>query len=182
MLNFKQFINEHVLSIGLKDAHEKYREQHRDEIHDMIHHAYKPIGGYGGHESGSREESKSIHDDISSSVIKATKRDGKITSVNLYKKKHGLKSIAAATDGTTQGKKDFVKNKTEDHKQKRAWAEVSGKVAHIMSKIGAPEIPASRAKELMGKDVKPHEDGIHYDRNIGGHMHTKKIVGYPKTS
>lgn len=179
-LSFSQFITERVLSIGLKDDHEKFREQHRDEIHDMIRTAYKPIGGYAGHESGSDKESKAIHDDISSSVIKATKRDGKVTAVNLYKKQHGRKSIASATDGSDQGKKDFMKTKIEDHEQKRAWGEVSGKVSHIHSKIGTPDIPSSRAKELLGKDVAPHDDGVHYDRTIGGHMHTKKMVGHPK--
>ena len=182
LLSFSDFLVERVLSIGLNDDHEKHREKHRDEIHDMIHKAYQPIGGYGGHESGSEKESKAIHDDISASVIKATKRDGKISAVNLYKKQHGRKSIASATDGTEQGKKDFIKTKLEDHEQKRAWGEVSGKVAHLHSKIGTPDIPSSRAKELLGKDVKPHDDGVQYDRAIGGHMHTKKMVGHPKKS
>lgn len=182
MLSFQDFLTERVLSIGLNPEHDQHRETHRNEIHDMIHHAYKTIGGYAGHESGSKEESKAIHDDISSSVIKATKRGDKVTAVNLYKKQHGRKSIASATDGTEQGKKDFMKTKIEDHEQKRAWGEVSGKVSHIHSKIGTPDIPAHRAKELLGKDVQPHADGTHYDRKIGGHMHTKKMVGHPKTS
>lgn len=182
MQTFTEFITEHVLSIGLNDNHDRFREQHRGEFHDLIQKAYKPIGGYAGHKSGSESESKAIHDDISSSVIKATKRDGKITAVNLYKKQHGRKSIASASDGTDQGKKDYLKTKIEDHEMKRAWGEVSGKVAHIHSKIGTPDIPSSRAKELLGKDVKPHADGVHYDRAIGGEVHTKKMVGHPKVS
>lgn len=178
--SFSEFITERVISIGLNADHEKFREQHRKEIHDMIHQAYKSIGGYSGHSPGSKEESKAIHDDISNSLIKATKRNGKITAVNLYKKQHGRKSIASATDGTSQGKQDFMKTKIEDHEMKRAWGEVSGKVAHVHAKIGTPDIPASRAKELLGKDVTPHDDGINYDRKIGGHMHTKKMVGHPK--
>lgn len=178
----EELLNERVLSIGLNPEHEKHRETHRKEIHDMIHHAYSSIGGYGGHKSGSEEESKAIHHDISSSVIKATKRDGKITAVNMYKKQHGRKSIAAATDTTAQGKDDLKKTKLEDHEHKRAWGEVSGKVAHLHSKLGTPDIPAHRAKELLGKDVKHHDDGVHYDRKIGDQMHTKKMVGHPKTS
>jgi len=178
--SFKQFLTERVVSIGINPEHEKFREQHRDEIHDMIHKAYKPLGGYAGHDSGSSEESKAIHADIDSSVIKATRRDGRLTAVNLYKKQHGRKSIASATDGSEQGKKDFVKTKIEDHEQKRAWGEVSGKVAHIHAKIGTPDIPASRAKELLGKEVTPHGDDVYYDRPIGGHVHTKKMVGHPQ--
>ncbi|MHB8124002.1 MAG: hypothetical protein ACYDG4_18100 [Desulfuromonadaceae bacterium] len=180
MLSFAEYLNERVLSIGLKADHEQHREKHRAEIHDMLRAAYEPIGGYGGNESGSKAESDAIHHDISNSIIKATKRDGKISSVNLYKDQHGRKSIASATDGSAQGKKDFMSTKGEDHTQKRAWGEVSGKVSHLHSKIGTPDIPASRAKELLGKDVKPHADGVHYDRKIGDHEHTKKMVGHPK--
>lgn len=182
MLTFNQFIIERVLSIGLNPEHEKYREHHRQEMHDMIRKAYSQpeLGGYGGLKSGSPEESKAINDDISNSVIKATRRDGKITAVNLYKKQHGRKSIAAATNGTEQGKKDLIKTKLEDTEQQRAWGEVSGKVAHIHKKIGTPDIPASRAKELLGKDVTPQGE-YEYTRNIGGTPHTKKMVGFPKT-
>ena len=119
MLRFKQFrqLDEHILNIGLNPAHEKYREQHKSEFHNILHNSYKKIGGYGGHESGSKEESEAIHSDISNSnhVIKATKRDGKITSLNIYKKSHGRKSIGVGTDGTDQGKKDFIKTKIEDN-------------------------------------------------------------------
>ena len=148
MLSFKNFLLERVLSIGLNPDHERFRDQHRNEIHDMIRKSYSPIGGYAGFSSGSEEESKAIHSDISNSVIKAVKRDGKITALNLYKKQHGRKSIASATDGSDQGKKDYLKTKLEDHEQKRAWGEVSGAVEHISKKLGVPGIPSSRAQEL----------------------------------
>lgn len=180
MKTFIEYLNEHVLSIGMNPEHEKYREQHRSEMHDMIRSAYKPIGGYGGLGHGTKEESDAIHHDITHSLIKATKRDGHITSVNLYKAQHGRKSIASATNGTDQGKKDFLKAKTEDHTQKRAWGEVSGAVEHIHKKMGVPAIPASHAKKLLGKDVEPHDDKEHYDRMIGGHKHTKIMMGHPK--
>ena len=179
-MRFKQYIQERVLSIGIKDTHEANREIHRHEIHGILHKSYASIGGYGGLGSGSKEEHDAIHSDISNSLIKATKRDGKITAVNLYKDKHGRKSIAAGTDGTEQGKKDFMKSKQEDHEQKRSWGEVSGKMEHIAKKIGNPVIPNHMAAKLTGKEVKPHEDGEHYDRDIGGHSHTKLIIGHPK--
>lgn len=188
MQNFKSFLaeqellSEKVLSIGINPAHEVHREKHRQEIHDMIHKAYSDpkIGGYGGHKSGSKEESDAIHHDISHSAIKATKRDGKITAVNLYKKQHGRKSIASATDGSEQGKKDWKKTKIEDHEQKRAWGEVSGAAEHLQRKMGVPVIHSNRAGELLNKEVKPHGNGEHYDRKIGGEMHTKVMMGHPK--
>lgn len=173
-------LNEKVLSIGLNPNHDAARELHRHEIHDMISHAYTPVGGYLGLGTGSDKESEAIHSDISNSLIKAVKRNGKITSVNMYRKQHGRKSIASATDGTAQGKADFMKSKLEDHEHKRAWGEVSGKMAHISSKIGMPDIPSHRAKELLDKDVTAHDDGVHYDRDIAGKQFTKKMVGHPR--
>lgn len=142
MLSFREFFfAEHVLSIGMNPNHEKYREQHRQQIHDIIHNSYKSIDGYGGLGSGSKAESDAIHHDISHSMIKATKRGNEITAVNLYKDKFGRKSIASGTNGTPEGKKDYMKTKTEDHTQKRAWGEVSDKAEHIGKKIGNPVIP-----------------------------------------
>lgn len=188
MKTFKSFITEQeilqerIVSIGLHHSQEKDREKHRQEIHDIIHKSYShpDIGGYGGHKSGSKEESQAIHHDISNSVIKATKRDGKISAVNLYKKQHGRKSIASGTDGTPQGKKDWKKTKIEDHEQKRAWGEVSGAAEHLQRKIGVPVIHSNKAGKLLNKEVHPHPDGEHYDRNIGGEKHTKVMMGHTK--
>lgn len=180
MQSFKNFILERVISIGLNPDHEKYRNQHRKEIHDIIHKSYSQVGGYGGHKSGSKEESDAIHHDISHSVIKATKREGKISAVNMYKKQHGRKSIASGTDGSEQGKKDLKKHKLEDHEQKRAWGEVSGAPEHIQKKMGVPVIPVHKMKKLTGKHLTPVGDTGHYTRTIGGHEHTKIGMGHPK--
>jgi hypothetical protein len=177
-----QLITEKIISIGLHPSQESQREKHRQEIHDILHRSYAhpSIGGYSGHSSGSKEESDAIHKDISNSVIKATKRNGKITSVNLYKKQYGRKSIASGTDGSPQGKKDWSKTKIEDHEQKRAWSEVSGAAEHYQRKIGVPVIPSNKAGKLLNKEIHPHEDGEHYGREIGGSMHTKVMMGYTK--
>lgn len=183
MIKFTQFVNtldEKVLSIGLNPAHEKHREVHRQEIHDMIHKSYKDIGGYSGHASGSPEESHAIHKDISTSMIKATKRGDKITAVNLYRPQHGRKSIASATDTSHEGKVDWKKNKEEDIKQKRSWGEVSGKPEHILKKMGAPVVPNKDVARLTGKDVTPDPNGEHYTRKIGGQLHRKIALGFPK--
>jgi hypothetical protein len=180
MQSFKDFLSEHILSIGFNPDHEKYRETHRSEMHNLIKNAYKEIGGYAGLGHGSKEESDTIHNDISKLNIKAVKRDGKISSMNMYKDQHGRKSVASATDTSTQGKKDFIKTKDEDNKQKRAWGEVSGAVEHLQKKLGVPSIPSSRTKELIDKDVNKHDDGYHYDRKIGAEHHTKVMMGHPK--
>ena len=91
MLSFKEYLEEEyleerVLSIGINKDHEHHREKHRGEMHDMLHKAYKPLGGYSGKKSGSKQESEAIHHDISHSAIKAVKRGGKLSAVALYKK------------------------------------------------------------------------------------------------
>lgn len=183
MQTFKSFISERVLSIGLNPKHESFREKHRQSIHDLMRASYSSIGGYGGHASGSDEESKAIHDDISKHLIKAVVRDGKVSAVNIYKGQHGRKLVAAATNGTDQGKQDWKKISTEDHQHERAWGEVSGAVAHIHSKIGMPKIPSSKATELIGKEVTPTPgDQYEYSRKIGSGIHQKVMMGHPKKS
>ncbi len=183
--SFKSFLNERVLSIGLNPEHEQHREKHRQEIHDLIHKSYKgvskddPDEGYGGHKSGSKEESDAIHHDITHSKIKAIKRDGKISAVNLYKTQHGRKSIASATNGTEQGKKDWKQIKHEDNKEKRAWGEVSGAAKAVQKKMGVPVVDTKHAERLIGKKVNI-KDKESYTRKIGGKEHEKSIMGHPK--
>jgi hypothetical protein len=181
MLSFIEYLSEHVISIGINSNHEHLRNKHHQEIHDLIQKSYSGVeGGYGGHGSGTKKESDSIHDDIHSSLIKAIKRNGKITAVNLYKDRHGRKSIAVGTDGTDQGKKDLLKIKLDDDKMERSWGEVSGKMEHLANKLGSPKVPNSKAAKLIGKDVETDPDGEHYTRDIGGSKKRKVIVGFPK--
>jgi hypothetical protein len=179
MHSFKSFLAEKVLSIGLNPEHEKFREKHRQQIHDVIQHSYKNVdGGYGGNGSGTKKESDAIHDDITHSVIKATKRGDKITAVNLYKKQHGRKSIASGTDGSEQGKNDWKKTKLEDNTKKRSWGEVSGAAEHLQRKIGVPVIKNNVVGKLLNKHIEKDEDGEHYTRDIGGQKHRKVAMGH----
>lgn len=181
MKSFSQYLEERVISIGLNPKQEVHRERYRQQMHDILRRSYAGVeGGYGGLGSGTEAESKSIHDDINNSIIKATRRNGKITSVNLYKKRYGRKSIALGHDGSDQGKNDIRKTMMTDKSQKRSWSEVSGAVENLRRKMGYPIIPSSRAKELTGKeDIRPI-DKERYVRKIGGSEHEKVIMGYPK--
>lgn len=180
-MQFKQFITEHIVSIGFNDDQEKLRAKYRDEIFDILQKAYShpSIGGYGKLTSGSQEEATAIKSDIESSLIKASIRNGKITAVALYKKSAGRKCIASGTDGTKQGLLDFKKNKLEDIKQERAWAEVSGKPEAIMRALGAPVVPSEQAAYLLDKEV-TIIDKERYSRKIGGKEADKVIIGFPK--
>lgn len=179
---FEEYLEEKVLSIGFNPAHEHHREKHRQEIHDILHKSYARINGYNGHKSGSPEESHAIHHDITHSNIKATKRDGKISSVNLYKDSHGRKSIASGTDGSERGKDDIIKTKHEDKDQvhRHTWGEASGSVKNLHKRIGTPVVHSKHAEHLTGKSDVKHIDHESYTRKIGGHEHEKTIFGNPK--
>ncbi len=178
----EHFLTERFLSIGLNDRDERFRKQYRREMIGMIVKSYEKIGGYNNMGSGSTAEAKIINDDISNPeiIIKAVQRNGKITALNFYKKQFGRKSIVSATDGTPQGKSDWMKIKLEDHEQKRAWGETSGAVERIQYKIGTPIIKPEIVAKLLNKKINPHQNGVQYDREIGGTMHTKTAFGYPK--
>lgn len=185
MLNFTDylsFITETIISIGLNQNHNGHRETHRTEMHDMIRKSYEKIGGFNSLGSGTKEESDAIHADISdtSNIIKGVKRNGKLTAINFYKKQYGRKSYISATDGTPQGKQDWLMVKLEDHEQKRAWGEASGAVEHINRKLGVPVIPNQLVSKLVGKPVTPLEGGEKYSRKIGGTEHIKTAFGHPK--
>jgi len=180
MLSFSQFLlQEKVLSIGINPEQEPLREKHRKEIFDILKSSYSKIGGYSGLGHKPEDEHKAIHADISNSMIKAVRRNGKIVAVSLYRDQHGRKTLALGTDGSAEGKDAIMKIMDEDNKQKRSWGEVSGAVEHLQTKIGVPRIPSELAGILIRKPhrvVGPHS----IERTIGGTKHTKTLMGHPK--
>jgi hypothetical protein len=183
MLRFKQYLSEKVLSIGFNPDHDKFREQHRDQIHDIIQKSYSKVdGGYGGLGSGTKEESDAIHRDISNLNIKAVKRNNNITAVNMYKDQFGRKSVATGHDGSDQGKSDWKMVASEDIKQhsRNVWGEVSGGSEIAKKKLGAKEIPYDDIEKLTGKKTQRVGDTNRYVRDIGGSPHEKVGIGNPK--
>lgn len=176
--SFNEYVmTEKVLNIGLSPNHEKHRELHRDEIHSIMRKSYAGIGGYSGLGSGSDKESRAIHADIDSHNIKAVKRDGKVVAAIVYKQQKGRKVIALGSDGSEQGRKDVAMLMKDDAKMKRSWGEYSGAVAHInRERLKLPVHSSSRASEILDKKTEPVSD-TKYTRDIGGHPHTKEIMG-----
>ena len=181
MLSFFEFITEKVLSIGLNPEHEKYRTQHMQDMHDMLVKSYHYVGGYAGLGSGSEEESKAIHSDLSNPdhIIKVIKRGSAITALAMYKPQFGRKGIASATDGTAQGVKDWKKMRDEDSRR-HGWAETSHKATAALKKLGYPEIPIQDMQRILSNKKLTPTSGNKYTREIGGHEHEKLGMGYPK--
>lgn len=147
-----------------------------DEVWEMLEKAYAPAGGF---------KSASSKDDLvhNSSLWKLVRRAGKIVSVVIYKDQHGRKSIAIATDGSEQGKKDLYKLKLDDLRLQRSWCEASGKIEAIIIKLGGKPLSNKFAEMLTGKKILGYDvDGIHYTRLIAGEPHSKVIFGFPELS
>jgi hypothetical protein len=169
-MSFKKFLIERYVNLLSKEDKEKYA----DEVWDILQSSYKDIGGF---KSADNKE-ELIKD---SSIWKLIRKNGKIVTVSIYKDKNGRKFIAGGTDGSSEGKKGFSEINKADIKMKRAWAEVSGAPEKIAIKNGGTYIPNTEAEKLTGKKIiRLHDNGIHYDRMISGHIHTKALIGFPK--
>lgn len=185
MKTFAEYLAERVVNIGLKAEDSDLRHKHADEIHSMLHHAYKSIGGYGGLGSGSEKEKSAIHADIHDArhTIKLHKRGDHLSHVSIYKMtKFGRKKIASATDRSEQGKKDYVQGEREDIRQadRHAYSEVSHAPEAIKRKLGAPIVPNDKVSEILNKKIEPDANGEHYVRELGGTPHRKVMMGNPK--
>ena len=159
---------EHV--VNAFDSNEKFK--YAAEVWDLLQSSYIKTGGF--------KSASSVAELIDDSGLwKLVTRDGKVTAVGIYKDKFGRKGIASGTDGSTQGKKDYMMIKSEDVKHKRSWSEVSGAPEKIMTKLGAKPIPNKYAHALTGKHIiELNRDGFHYTRLIAGHPHEKVIMGF----
>lgn len=146
--------------------------KYADQVWAVLQQAYSKLrGGFG--------TASSLEELIEKSGLwKVVVRDGKVSAVNIYKDQHGRKSIASGTDGTPQGKKDFMMIKNEDVKFNRAWVEVSDAPEKILARMGAKPIPSKFAGPLTGKEILDYNsDGYHYTRLIAGEPHEKIIYG-----
>lgn len=167
---FEIALFEHVVNLHTSEEKEKYI----DEVWDMLQKAYAGIGGF---------KSATSKEDLiqNSSIWKLVRRNKKLVSVGIYRDLHGRKSIAIATDGTIQGKKDLMKVRDDDIKLQRSWCECSGAVESLMKKIKAIPLDNKLAAKLTGKEIIGYDiDGVHYTRLIQGEPHVKVLYGFPK--
>ncbi len=167
-MKVQELLNEHV--VNAFDSNQKFR--YAAEVWDLLQASYANAGGF--------KSASSVAELIDDSGLwKLVTRDGKVTAVSIYKDKFGRKGIASGTDGSTQGKKDYLMIKGEDIKLKRSWSEVSGAPEKIMTRLGAKPIPNKYAQALTGKHILNYnDDGFHYTRLIAGHPHEKVIMGF----
>lgn len=178
--------------VNLFDPEKK--KQYADVVWDMIQNAYKKIGGIRGSGFSSKEDMiKNIP------FWKVAKKDGKVVAVALYKDKGGRKRIASATDGTEDGKEKLEIMGRDDITRQRSYAEVSSSsLKFVLRRWKGPEditkymILPKDAEKILGDELKypvsdddpevvahPELKKYFYQREIGGHYHTKLMIGTP---
>lgn len=143
---------------------------------DLINIAYKPVGGNPNFKTPSDVENPK--NDFEVIDVDA---DDEIDAASVTKKTNaGTKLVATAHDGTSAAKKAIIMHKVDLLNQSGYFAEVSGRVKDILINQGIPIITDQSIVEkvLSGKSIVWHGDGT-YDREIGGDMYTKTMVGHP---
>lgn len=174
-MRYKQILTERILNLTTQAE----KEQYKDEVWALLVRSYEKAGGF---KSAVSPDELVNTTNLWKLVVRPTV-DGKrhVSAANIYRDAYGRKSVAAGTDGTVQGKKDYMMVKSEDVKLRRAWAEVSGAPEAIFRKSGAQPISNKLAAKLTGKEIISLDpDGFHYTRLILGEPHTKMIMGWPK--
>lgn len=196
MLNFKDYVlSESYLTerfINLFSDQEK--EQYKDEVFAGLQQAYAAIGGLKGSGFTNAEDMvKNIP------MWKLSRKDGKIVAGVLYKDKGGRKIVASFTDGSVEGKKqlaDILKNEFT-----RSYTEVSEAALGFIKKVAGADtiakfaIPRDKVKSMLklnddefttdvpegDRNIKalPDLKDFFYQRKIGGHFHTKIMLGNP---
>ena len=131
------------------------KSEFAQQLFNLIDTAYKPIGGHPNYKSA---------DDIVGS-----EGDADYMVIDLDH------------DGSKEAKRAAINITVLLLKQPGYFVEVSGKLKDILQAKGAPIITDEEIirKVLKGKDIELNDDGS-YQREIGGKVFTKILMGNPK--
>lgn len=192
---FEQFISENYSSsLGLKknkwaDLKDSDKEQIRDEFFDLISIAYSEIGGH-----SKIRTSDDVFSDPDWNYWRMIDIDeDPYVDVIIFgsKGKYGVKYSGVGHDGEYASKRKYMDDRGKDLKMRGFYGEVSGKFSEILlKKYGVPSLDnKEEVEKVLGKEVEwhgrhpedPNMPGLGwYTRMLGGHPHTKIIVGRPK--
>lgn len=182
---FEDFLAERYVNAFQIDE----KEQFKDEVFKILTDSYASIGGLKG--NGFRSA-----DDMVKNIPmwKMVKRDGKVVAVAMYKDKNGRKRVAVGSDGTPAGKDGVASIFKEDFA--RAHFEISERSLGFHAKILGYDylkkfaVDPSKVTAQTGDEIKypvPDDDSevkkhpqlkpFFYQREIGGHWHTKILLG-----
>lgn len=191
MKSFSDYVRLDEKFVNLLPQHEEEKHKHKHEIFNMLQSAYKDQGGI--HGTGFKDP-----DDMVKNIPfwKIHKKEGKITSVSMYKDSQGRKRVAVASNGSEEGKKSLSTMMTDDLNRGRSHGEVSGKSLSFMKKHinvldhartfeQAKKYHAAKGDEVRkpledDAEVKRHPElkDHFYQRKIGNEWHTKVLLGH----
>ena len=158
---------------------DKEKDEFADEIFDLIDNAYKGIGGHPNYKSG--DDVAGAERDASYMVIDLD-NDPEFDAVKVSKDKSaGIKSVGMGHDGSSEAKRAAINITALMLNQPGYYVEVSGKLKDILMSKGVPVVTDEDTirKILKGKEIELNKDGS-YQREIGGKVFTKIILGKPK--
>ena len=179
MKNLSNYINEQlILERFVNCLNKEQMKQYAKEVWDILVKSYEYCGGMAGMDSVEQLMNET-------SMWKLVRKNNKIVAALTYSdKRGGRKACYLGTDGTEEGVQSLKKVMQEDNllPERHAWGEYSGKAVSTMFNQGAMPVRADIAKEIMSDkeflEIKP--DGYYDTHNIGGHPHTKLMMGNPK--
>ena len=191
MDSFKEYILTERY-VNLLPRHQAEKEKHAEHVFNLVQNAYKPIGGIKG--NGFRDPADMVKNVPMWKLHKDS--EGKVRAVKLYKDKGGRKGVAAASDGSEEGKRALANMMRDEVKQKRSYSEISDRALSFLKKqhgdIASHALPHHEVRRLMPdeeirKVPNPHEDpdvqrhpelkDHFYQRKIGGEWKTKVAIG-----
>jgi len=164
------------------------KDKYVDVVWDMITKSYARIGGIQGKGFSTKE-------DLINNIPfwKLVRKDGDIVAGAFYRDKEGRKRVAVATNGTDTGKVALASIMANDFD--RAYFEVSDpSLGFMIKQVGLDfvqryALSVEQAQQISGDELQaPPADDPHvvkypslannfYQRDIGGHMHTKIMLG-----
>jgi hypothetical protein len=155
------------------------KEEFAQELFDLIDNAYASIGGHPNYKSPA--DVMGAEGDADYMVIDLDD-DPEFDAVKVSKKKDaGNKSVGMGHDGSKPAKSAAVNITALMLKQPGYFVEVSGVLKDILQAKGAPIVIDEDIirKVLKGKEIEMNDDGS-YQREIGGKVFTKMLMGKPK--
>lgn len=154
------------------------KEEFANDIFGLISNAYKDIGGHANYDSPADVTGDERDADY---MVIDLDDDPEFDAVKVSKEKAaGTKSAGMGHDGSGPAKSAAVGITSIMLKKPGYYIEVSGKLKDILVSKGVPVITDEETirKVLKGKEITMNDDGT-YNRNLGGEMHTKTMMGNP---
>lgn len=161
------------------------------ELFDLIDKSYQYVGGHANYKSPEDLPAGIDGKDVIIWYGVDIDDDPEPDAASASKKTpYGEKSVLGASDGSIEGKTQYVLRTMEKLNTQGNYAEMSGAIAHIMiSRHNVPFVDNQEdVEKILGKKVEwigAHPEGKYpkhpgwYKRKIGGEEHMKILLGKP---